>query len=250
MQAEHPLLFDGTPNCITSVEAVYCLRLQIKPPSSARPFVLWEYRERLLLDRAADALTYIQEDDDGWRITHRYELPGGVGSLLDGMPLDLFSTVKGDPPDAMDDPARSRTYVLTVCTRYGGARTIAGSYDRDNLPEDWPAFIDAVLDWMNRCEVCDLFDPRLYGRRKRRRSDYIYCRVSFESGGQCYSYLARDDSYAEGDWVIVPAGRENREALGRIESIDYCAAGEAPYPVERTKYILRKYEGGRDDAGE
>ena len=50
--------------------------------------------------------------------------------------------------------------------------------------------------------------------------------------------------------MIVPAGRENREALGRIESIDYCAAGEAPYPVERTKYILRKYEGGRDDAGE
>ena len=166
--------------------------------------------------------------------------------LLDEFPLGIFSTVKGNPPDAMDDPDQTRTYSITVSTRYGEARTIAGSFDRDGLPRDWAEFVDYVLTFISMYEGYELFNPCLYGRRKRRRSDYIYCSVSFEEGGQTYSYLARDDSYAVGDRVVVPAGRENREALAQIESISYYAAGEAPFPVERTKYILRKYEDDTD----
>lgn len=245
-QKEHPILFNEIFNDITKIEAVYCLRTVVKPPKPSRVALLEEYRERLVLDRATDTITHTQENDAGQRITHRYELPGKVSELLDEFPLGIFSTVKGNPPDAMDDPDQTRTYSITVSTRYGEARTIAGSFDRDGLPRDWAEFVDYVLTFINMYEGYELFNPRLYGRRKRRKSDYIYCSVSFEDGGQTYSYLARDDSYAVGDWVVVPAGRENREALAQIESISYYAAGEAPFPVERTKYILRKYEDGTD----
>ena len=245
-QKEHPILFNEIFNDITKIEAVYCLRTVVKPPKPSRVALLEEYRERLVLDRAADTITHTQENDAGQRITHRYELPGKVSELLDGFPLGIFSIVMGNPPDAMDDPDQTRTYSITVSTRYGEARTIAGSFDRDGLPRDWAEFVDDVLTFISMYEGYELFNPRLYGRRKRRRSDYIYCSVSFEEGGQTYSYLARDDSYAVGDRVVVPAGRENREALAQIESISYYAAGEAPFPVERTKYILRKYEDDTD----
>lgn len=245
-QKEHPILFNEIFNDITKIEAVYCLRTVVKPPKPSRVALLEEYRERLVLDRAADTITHTQENDAGQRITHRYELPGKVSELLDGFPLGIFSIVMGNPPDAMDDPDQTRTYSITVSTRYGEARTIAGSFDRDGLPRDWAEFVDDVLTFISMYEGYELFNPRLYGRRKRRKSDYIYCSVSFEEGGQTYSYLARDDSYAVGDRVVVPAGRENREALAQIESISYYAAGEAPFPVERTKYILRKYEDDTD----
>ena len=245
-QKEHPILFNEIFNDITKIEAVYCLRTVVKPPKPSRVALLEEYRERLVLDHAADTITHTQENDAGQRITHRYELPGKVSELLDEFPLGIFSTVKGNPPDAMDDPDQTRTYSITVSTRYGEARTIAGSFDRDGLPQDWAEFVDDVLTFISMYEGYELFNPRLYGRRKRRKSDYIYCSVSFEEGGQTYSYLARDDSYAVGDRVVVPAGRENREALAQIESISYYAAGEAPFPVERTKYILRKYEDDTD----
>lgn len=250
MQEENPVLFDGTPNSILKIEVSYCQQRQVKPSAASHAALLEEYRERLVLDRASDAIAYTQENDAGLRITHRYELPGMVSGLLDELPLDLFSVVKGSPPDAMDDPGWTRTYTIAVCTRYGRERTIAGTFDREGLPQDWAEFADTVLEWVGFCEARDLFDPRLYGRRKRRKSDYIYCSVSFEDGGRNYSYLARDDSYAAGDLVVVPAGRDNHEAVARIRTIGYYAAGEAPFPVERTKYILRKYEGGEDEAGE
>lgn len=245
-QKEDPILFDGVFNDITKIEAAYCLRKVVKPSKPSRVALLEEYRERLVLDRATDTITHTQENDAGQRITRRYELPGKVSELLDEFPLGIFSTVKGNPPDAMDDPDQTRTYSITVSTRYGEARTIAGSFDRDGLPRDWAEFVDYVLTFISMYEGYELFNPCLYGRRKRRRSDYIYCSVSFEEGGQTYSYLARDDSYAVGDRVVVPAGRENREALAQIKSISYYAAGEAPFPVERTKYILRKYEDDTD----
>lgn len=64
----------------------------------------------------------------------------------------------------------------------------------------------------------------------------------FEEGGRTYCYLADSDDYCEGDLVVAPAGPENREAVVRIESIEYYSEDEAPFPVDRAKHILRKYE--------
>ena len=70
----------------------------------------------------------------------------------------------------------------------------------------------------------------------------IFCNVTFEDGGQTYSYIADSDDYCEGDLVIVPAGQDNHEAVVIIESIEYHQVEDAPFPIEKTKHILRKYE--------
>ena len=61
-------------------------------------------------------------------------------------------------------------------------------------------------------------------------------------------YIADNDKFEEGDWVVVPAGQDNHEAIVRIESIEYHPAEEAPFPIEKTKHILRKYEEDDDDS--
>ena len=68
-----------------------------------------------------------------------------------------------------------------------------------------------------------------------------FCNVEFEEGGRTYCYLADSDEYSVGDLVVVPAGRDNHEAVARIESIEYHPAEEAPFPIEKTKRIIRKH---------
>lgn len=69
----------------------------------------------------------------------------------------------------------------------------------------------------------------------------IFCNVVFEDGGKEYCYQA-DEEYDVGDLVIVLVGKDNHEALARIESIEYHPAEEAPFPLDTIKPIIRPYD--------
>ncbi len=69
--------------------------------------------------------------------------------------------------------------------------------------------------------------------------NYIFCDVYYIDGDRTYCYLADDDSYVEGNFVLVPAGRDNHHTVAMIEKIRHCTASNAPYPVEKTKHIIR-----------
>ena len=91
--------------------------------------------------------------------------------------------------------------------------------------------------------ACEYMPPLLITRAELDRSEdeLIYCSVEFSSGGKTYSYIADTDEYAAGDLVVVPVGQGNRETVARIVSIGHYRPEDAPYPVEMTKHILRKY---------
>ena len=94
---------------------------------------------------------------------------------------------------------------------------------------------------MHFYEPGELFDPEIYKKPRRRKSDLIFCNVEFEDYGRTYCYLADSDDYSVGDKVVVPAGPDNVESVATIKSIEYRQPEDAPYPVEKTKHILRKY---------
>ena len=52
--------------------------------------------------------------------------------------------------------------------------------------------------------------------------------------------IADDDSIEVGDYVIVPAGKDNHEAVVEVVNKEYFAADEVPLPTEKTKHIIRK----------
>lgn len=59
-------------------------------------------------------------------------------------------------------------------------------------------------------------NPSVYGKVRRTSRDIIYCSVTFEDGYKNYYYIAEDDSIEVGDFVLVPAGADNHEAIVNV----------------------------------
>lgn len=66
------------------------------------------------------------------------------------------------------------------------------------------------------------------------------CRVQFSEGGWAYSYLLNDPLPQIGDAVVVPFGKKNLEKVGIIVSIGDHLQNNLPYPLEKTKMVIRK----------
>ena len=67
---------------------------------------------------------------------------------------------------------------------------------------------------------------------------YIYVSVCFRPGAQSYSYRTIDSSVKVGDMVVVPAGSE--EKVGLVTAVEKYKKTNVPYPVEKTKLVIRK----------
>ncbi len=84
-------------------------------------------------------------------------------------------------------------------------------------------------------------------QRKRREAElladktvYTYCGVRLPFSDRPYFFRTEDDNLAIGDAVIVPIGEEEKETEGIIVSVGRYARIGVPFPVEKTKFILRK----------
>ena len=119
-------------------------------------------------------------------------------------------------------------------------RVIEGSYDKNGLPDDFADFAETVFDFIRFYGMGEIFDPSVYGKVKRHQSEYIFCSVTFDEGYKSYYYLTNDDSIEVGDFVIVPAGKDNHEAVVEVVNIEYFNDENAPLPAEKTKRIIRK----------
>ena len=245
-------LFDGNPDAISKIDIHYHRHTKImpgvKPEGVTWEYVTWDYNERLTLNRESETIEHFREIGSGCTVKKIYYVEEGVSSFLDDMGIDAFSEVIGNPADVINNPLERKDYTITIETKHGIVRKINGTYDKNGLPSDWPDFMDNLFEFITSYGIGELFDPHVYGKAKRRQSDYIFCNVTFEEGGRTYYYIADNDIFEEGDWVVVPAGQDNHEAIVRIESIEYHPAEEAPFPIEKTKHILRKHEEDEDDS--
>lgn len=71
---------------------------------------------------------------------------------------------------------------------------------------------------------------------------YIYCGVVFQKPGKVYCYRTEDDTIQVGDKVIVAVGREMEEKEVEVVYVGRYLRACAPYPVDKSKCILRKCE--------
>ena len=75
---------------------------------------------------------------------------------------------------------------------------------------------------------------------KKDETIYIYCGVRFSN--RTYHYRTNDETIQVGDSVIVTAGWENEEKIAKVVSVGKYLRIAVPFPVEKTKFILRKVE--------
>jgi hypothetical protein len=67
-----------------------------------------------------------------------------------------------------------------------------------------------------------------------------YCGVEFSGSGKVYHYRTTDLRIAVDDIVIVPVGHDNYEREATVKTVEFCHWDDTPYPLEKTKEILRK----------
>ena len=53
--------------------------------------------------------------------------------------------------------------------------------------------------------------------------------------------MTNDTTLKIGDKVVVPVGSKNEEVVAEIVSVEQHTRLTVPYPVEKVKFILRKY---------
>ncbi|MBN2852716.1 MAG: hypothetical protein JXQ23_08275, partial [Clostridia bacterium] len=130
-------------------------------------------------------------------------------------------------------PGRKPTQWL-LYSRYEGSRGWAVTGYKEGS-EKWKELANLVglAEHIERNEV-------------RNPGEFIFCGIEFYEGGNRYHYLTEDESIRVGDEVIVPVGKENQEKIAIVEEIGYYRPDEAPFPVEKTKYILSKATEAKD----
>lgn len=213
---------------------------QWKETPAGAPQTAGQRREILELDGAADQLTY---EKDGTCLTIR----GGVRDLLEACSRDgLFAPPEtrcqcAEAPVLLPNMDRDRCdlrYRILVRYRRQPEQVLEGSFDRNGLPETWPAFADRVTAFFQSRTEGALMNPALYRWRPREAGEYIYCSVVFQEGGKRYHYRTEDETLRIGDRVLVPVGPDNEPKPVTIVNIEYFQPADAPFPPSRTKVIL------------
>lgn len=240
-------VFDGNnkPDVINRIEIGYHRQTKIKPKELpedvAWEFVTWDYTEQLIIDRQTETLEHIQNIGTGCKVSRKYEIEGGIASLLDDFDADvLFGNIVGNPENVAETPNESKDYRVIIDYKKNPQKVITGTFDKNGLPDDFEEFADTVFSFLHFYGLGEILDPSVYGKVKRRTTDYIFCSVTFDEGQKSYYYLTEDDGIEVNDFVIVPAGKDNHEAIVKVVNIEYFNDDNVPLPIDKIKHIIRK----------
>jgi|GEM_PF-1251821 len=84
-----------------------------------------------------------------------------------------------------------------------------------------------------------LFDGGDKNTRKPDTVKYCYCTVEPKGMDTNYFYISDFGQLQVGDFVEIPFGKKNVIMKGTIMSSDYFDSDDVPFPVEKTKHIIR-----------
>ena len=79
---------------------------------------------------------------------------------------------------------------------------------------------------------------------KRKTDVYVFCSVQFGEDSKSYYYIAEDDTFTIGDFVIVPVGDDGHSAIVEIVNIEYFQEDKVPFPLNKVKRVTRKCTDG------
>ena len=201
----------------------------------------WDYSEKLVLDRETLTMEYLQDMGSEGIISRKYSGGDGVVGLLDDLDADsIFDSIAENDPGLIENALETKLYEIIVDFKKRPQLLIKGFFDKNGLPDDFPEFAEELLNFMQRFGTGEILDPAFYNKTNRKRDDYIFCSVEFNEKGKSYYYLTEDDTLKIGDKVVVAVGDESHLAIAKITKIDYFPEDQVPFPINRTKPILRK----------
>lgn len=237
---EDLFVFDGCPDRIEELEFRYHQKTAIRPGGSDDEPVFMEQSESLSINRKMEILKHVHGLSPECQVTNLYHISGGIPNLLDGLEDLNLTEREGNPPDAEDNPDDVKEYSLKIRWRSGQVDELDGTYDKLSLPEYFPKLVEKVRDFISFYGLGEFFNEDAYSRKKRCKSDLIFCKVIFADAEKEYTYFADEDIYEKGDFAWAPAGKDNKEKIVRVTDVEYLQPEEAPFPVEKTKKLIRR----------
>jgi hypothetical protein len=131
-------------------------------------------------------------------------------------------------------------YTLTALNEDETGITHHGVYDRVHIPEKpWMNLIETLRTFLSMFAFGNFINLGGF-MNAMKPGEVKYCGVEFSESGQIYHYRTTDLRIVVGDRVIVPVGEENYEREVTVRSIEFCRWDDTPYPLEKTKQIIRK----------
>lgn len=132
-------------------------------------------------------------------------------------------------------------------------------YDPNDIPTDYSKNFMKLYSWRDNYygEYNNGLDPDDYetereflyaikhpptplGSELGDNNEFIYCGVMFDYQDRIYQYRTDDKTIRPGDKVVVPIGEDNEEKTARVISVDVYRSNDVPYPVHKTKKIIKK----------
>ena len=204
--------------------------------------ITWNPTNHIVIDRKTDTIEYTYKIGTECDVTRKYHVAQGVSNFLDELEYqNLFVEFEEKELDAIIPEDDEATYTATVDFLRGPSRIVAGRYDKQGLPIDWPEFIEDLYDFMSFYGFGEMFDEKQYGRTYRKTNDYIFLSVRFGEYGKTYYYLTEDDTIQVGDQVVVPVGSEGKERIVEVAKKEYYSSDRVPMPIEKVKSIVGKF---------
>ena len=179
---------------------------------------------------------------DGINVTHQYDF-GGSSEIcelcLNAMRNCLETEAWNDAKDFNEKELSAYLYELKAEYENGNTVSHHGLFNRIHIPEKaFKAFVETIRIATNIYGFGEILN--LDGFMSAIKSGEVkYCGVEFSGGGSIYHYRTTDLRINVGDVVIVPVGKENHEREATVKTVDYCSWDDTPYPLEKTKQIIR-----------
>lgn len=203
---------------------------------------IWDYKESIIINREKNTIEHNKIIGEECKVYQKFEVEGLIDSIFDNFKEeDLFTKIKGNPEDAIGIPDEIRKYKITIDYEKKPQRIIEGDFDKRGLPEDFSEFAEILQESLNFYNFEEILNPKFYEKVRRLRDQYIYCSLDFGSGKKTYYYRTEDNEIEEGDLVLVPVGPDNHEAVAFVDKVEYFYKEDVPFPLEKTKFILEKY---------
>lgn len=140
---------------------------QIKPFSKKLECLIEDYTEKLVVDRESESIEYIRNIGTDCKISHKFEVKGGVKKILDDLDVDyLFDNIEGNPPDVIDNTNETKDYTITVDFNKSPQCIIKGTYDKNGLPDDWEEFVENIFEFMHFYGLGEIFNLSIYNKVK------------------------------------------------------------------------------------
>lgn len=227
-----------TLNRFDSIELYYHNMDEIVLSEDANlPFkqVKLETTDSIVIDRKTQKITFHDTLGTGCKITREYYVEDGVPDLLDECE-EWFGELQNSNANLDELPQ----YELKITNHRGEVVCVKGGFNRSGLHEDYAEFAERIVEFISFYGMYgSLLNPRIYNKG-RKGEEYIYCSVSFSSGGKTYYYLTEDETISIGDKVIVPVGDYDSERSVTVQNIEYFDDEDLPMPLHKVKAIIRK----------